>query len=172
MAARSATSATALPLALRAARPDRLALARRVERWITASMCFAHTCGTIDVVILLLWALPAPPGAHLPRDLVPAGVAFALYAPFAMVVGTVLGRRVGPLRREWLLLGTPPTPEERDSVLRASLMCTLTDAALWLGGALLFAATTLPRSPALALHGGLLVLLGGAFSSLWFQRLP
>ena len=141
--------------------PERMALARRLERRISFAMFAAHTIGAIDVAILLFWALPDPNGVEASSVLTENLIACAVYFPLAMALGLFLGHRMSPTRRAWLIEGRRPTAAEREAALRIPTDCTFTDGALWAGGVLVFAAVNLPASADLAFHVGVTVLMGG-----------
>ena len=142
--------------------PERLDLARRLERRISIAMVAAHTIGAIDVAILLFWALPKPEGVDGSSVLTENLIASAVYFPLAMALGMFLGHRLAPTRRQWLLEGRRPTAAERQAALRIPLGCTYTDGLLWLGGVIVFTAVNLPASGDLAFHVGSTVLMAGA----------
>jgi adenylate cyclase len=141
---------------------DRRALLRTVDRRTTVSQWIAHLVGCFDVVVLLFFILPEPPCCpsfddHLGRNL----IGMAVYLPLSMVMGTYFGKRISPTRMAWAVEGRDPTPQERARVLHAPNWCFKSDAALWLGAVVLFAAINAPTSPQLALHVGWTLFLGG-----------
>jgi len=148
---------------VRGAEPARTrrALALRVERRITAGIMAAHLIGVADVLLLLLFVLPMPPGAELRDHLTPNVAVFAVYLPFALAVGYGFGRRVGAVRMGWVLEDRDPDPEEAARVLRIPVRCFKMDAGLWLGAAVLFGIVNLPASPELGAHLAWTVVLGG-----------
>jgi adenylate cyclase len=142
-------------------RPEREALARRVDRRMTVAMMGAHAVGALDVALLLFWALPVPAGVDAGAVLAENLVAFAALAPVAFALCFVLGRRQGARSQRWLLEGRPPSSGERDRALRLPLLCTRTDAMLWAAGVAVFFGVNVGGSLELALHVATTVALGG-----------
>ncbi len=141
--------------------PDRVALARRVNRRLMLAHTAAHGMGALDVAALLVFVLPLPL-EHPPTTLLWAvGIAAAVYLPVSFLVALRLALRVSPARAAWVLEGREPTTEERHAVLAHPMRCVRTDSGFWVGGAALFAAVCLPWSAALALHVASTILLGG-----------
>ena len=141
--------------------PERMALARKLEKRISLAMMLAHTIGALDVALLLFWALPKPTGVEPGTTIAENLVACAVYFPLAMAAGMVLGNRLSPRRRAWLLEGRRPTASERESALRIPIDCTYTDGALWAGAVVVFAAVNLPASADMAFHVAATIFMGG-----------
>jgi adenylate cyclase len=145
---------------------DRAALLRHIDKRATMSQSLAHAVGAFDVFVLLFFVLPAPSCCKdIGASVLPNLITGAIYLPLSMLVGNIVGRRLSPTHMAWAIEGRDPTPSEQARVLHAPNWCFKSDAALWIVAALLFAAVNAPRSPALALHVGWTMLLGGASTS-------
>ncbi|MEA2124993.1 MAG: adenylate cyclase [Solirubrobacteraceae bacterium] len=157
-----ASATTAGVLGRAAVAEDRRALLHRIEKRTALSQNLAHLAGAFDVFVLLFFVLPPPEccsdiSEHAPRNLI-AGL---IYMPLTMVIGTYFGKRLSPTRMAWAREGRDPTPEEQARVLHAPNWCFKLDAALWLGGVIVFAAVNASTSWDLAMHVGWTLFLGG-----------
>ena len=141
--------------------PERRRLACRVEKRITYAMWMAHGLGALDLFALLFWVLPSPDGVKPADHLVPNLVGLAFYFPLATAIGTYVGKRMSPVRADWVLHERTPTADERDAAINMPMHCLRLDAWLWLGGLALFAAINLAASAELALHVATTIFLGG-----------
>ena len=125
---------------------------------VTIAQCASAALGALDIFVLLHWVLPVPGSADLTANL----IAVALYLPLSCLVGIWVGKRLTRDTVAWLESGRPPTEEDRRRVLREPLRCTLVDAALWAGGAVLFFAINAPTSLELGWYVFETILMGGA----------
>ena len=138
-------------------------LTRAVLKRVCLSQTVACTLGSI-VCFLLVWqVLPSPRGMPF-RDatvLVPNAVAFAVFLPLSIVMGTVAGYALARSFRGFLDQGRPATEAERVAILLHPKRTALVTAALWIAAAVLFTAVNARFSGELAFHVGSTVVLGG-----------
>src|SRR4051812_3615976 len=128
-------------------------------------MIVANGTAAVIVFVFGTWVMPAPSVPDVAEaNLINAG-AFLV----CMVAGFPLGYRVGvrqaaPVRR-WLQAERPPTPEERDHVLRIPLETTRLLAILWSAAAAIFFAVNVFIDVGLAFEVAAMILLGGLVTS-------
>jgi adenylate cyclase len=145
-----------------AGRDERRALLRTVEKRVTITQWLAHLVGILDVGLLLFYVLPDPAaGVSFEDHIDPNLIAMAIYLPFAMAAGTIIGKRLNPARQGWLQEGREPTPEERTWTLKAVNYCFKMDAGLWLAGILICTIVNLTIDWHLAAHVAWTGFLGG-----------
>ena len=142
-------------------------LARAVWRRVGIAHVIAHTLGAIDVFLLLWLVLPPPSGVSLyaPTVELANGIAFAVFLPLTLLIGTAWGTRVGRPWRRFLAQGRAATQEERLAALRHPLRSAKIGALLWGVAALLFVAVNARFSFELAYHVGSTIVLGGLTTS-------
>src|SRR5215210_4443172 len=127
-------------------------VARGVLKRLAVAHLVAHTLGAIDVFLLLWLVLPSPRGVNFqePTIVVANVVAFAVFLPLTLVIGTVWGMGYGRPWRRFLNEGRDATEEERVAALRHPLRSAKAGGILWGIAALLFAAVNLRFSGELA----------------------
>jgi adenylate cyclase len=126
------------------------------------ALTMANLIGAIVVFCFASWALPLP-------DIADPGtsrlVNLAIFGA-SLVTGTVIGTVVITRRfsriRDWLAEDREPTPDERDSLLRAPYRVGVVHALLWSSAALIFGIVNfLAFDQELGERVGITVLLGG-----------
>jgi adenylate cyclase len=138
-------------------------LARRALRRVATAHLVANTLGAIDVFLLLWLVLPPPRviGGSLSEVFTVNAVAFAVYLPLTLVLGTVWGYRLARPLQHFLEEGRAPTEEERIATLRHPLRSAAVGATLWLVGAALAVALNVRFSGDLAFHVASTIAMGG-----------
>ncbi len=175
-------SSTAQPVALQGpfGRPEAGTgpqLAKRAIQRVACAQVTANVLGALDVALLLWLVLPTP-HERGPLDseiLVANAVAFAVYLPLSIVVGSIWGNKFDRPLKRWLEEDRPPTERERSYVLHHPTLCLGIDAALWAAAAALFTGINFSYSSDLGWHVGVTILMGGlttcAVSYLLTERL-
>jgi adenylate cyclase len=140
-------------------------LARTIRRRVTAAAVASNGVGGLTSLTFgILSPYPDVPGDRTGLLLLNLA-AFVVAMGAGLVLGNVWGQRAlgAPIER-WLVEDRPPTPEERELVLRQPVLVAGISANLWALAAVLFTAVNATESAALAATAGVVVLLGGATS--------
>jgi adenylate cyclase len=138
---------------------------RRNARRSAAAMLTANGVAAIVVFVYLSWIVPVPSVSNTELvTLVNTGVFLACAA-----VGFPIGARAGLRRaqriRVWLAEDRPPTPSERDEVLRLPWRQARFLARLWALAAVIFFVVNVGFSVGLAFEIAVTILLGGVVTS-------
>ncbi len=146
------------------------------ERRLRRSSKAANVAGGLVVFLLLAFALPLP--RHLEHDWWLLGLNAGLLAASAVVLMPLADRRLHGIwrrRTAWVREGRPPTPQERDLLLRYPLTAHRVIGIDWVLGAVLFGVGNAFASLRLGVEVAITVLLGGvvmvALGYLLFDRL-
>jgi adenylate cyclase len=137
-------------------------LVREIERKLSRTGAIANLCGAIDLFLFTLLLLPADPESidRGKATLINA----AVFVPY-MAVTLVIGRRWSLQHADrvaaWLAHDRPPTPEERDHVLRVGFNSARISGTFWLIAAVLFTALNAVIAPAVAPAVAVVIVLGG-----------
>jgi len=138
-----------------------LAIARRTQLRLTASLILANLVGAAVVFVFLGLVLPAPDVEDQGQVLLVNGVLTAIFVSIGIVGGTIWGlKRLRPLR-EWLREERPATEEERMTVLRAPYRIVGMHAVLWGSGAIAFTILNWSYSAELGQRVAMTLVLGG-----------
>jgi adenylate cyclase len=138
-------------------------LADRILKRVAVAHVVAGAVGTIDIFLLLWLVLPQPDlGGVAPGTvLVTNAIAVAVLLSLGLVLGTVVGYRIGRPFKRFLAEGRPPTEAERIAVLSHPKRGAAIDATGWLLGAVALAVINLRYSGDVAFHVASTVLMGG-----------
>jgi adenylate cyclase len=107
---------------------------------LTTVIVTTNLIGAISVVVIGLFVVPLPPGAHVAHVELVNSIAATIYVVVAVPVGVLVGTRGLYRLRDWLVEERPATPREQRLVLRAPLRLFVVQAILWLGAAAFFGA--------------------------------
>jgi hypothetical protein len=119
---------------------------------VAISQTVSCTLGALVVFALLWLVLPAPRGVALQDAavLLPNAVAFVVFLPLSIAIGTAWGYRLAGSFRPFLLEERPATEAERVATLRHPWRAALVAATLWAAAAVLFVAVNARFSAGLA----------------------
>lgn len=150
-------------------------VARRVQVWVTLSTGLTNLLGAAAVFVLIVWVLPQEPIDDPGRVVLVNAALAAIWAPVAILVGTLWGLRTLRPARRWLVEDRAPTDAEELAVLRGPLRLFRLELSLWLGSAAVFTIGNGFVDPRLIPRVLLVVAFGGltisAISYLTSERL-
>ena len=140
-------------------------LHRRNTRRTVVAMLAANGIAAVVVFVFGTFVMPAPSVPDATRaNLINLAVFFAV-----IIAGFPIGYRSGTRRaarvRRWLVADRPPTPEERDHMLRVPFVQAKFLAILWATAAAIFFVVNVWFSVGLAFEIAAMILLGGVVTS-------
>ncbi len=137
----------------------------RVSAGIGLSVSLTNLVGVVAVFAFAVWVLPSEPLADEDDAIVLNLVLAAIWAPLAVLIGTIWGNRRMRPARAWLLEGRAPTAEEEVAVLRSPIRLFRVQIRLWLLSAVVFATINGLLTPRLITRVGFPIILGGLTTS-------
>ncbi len=136
-------------------------LARRVAVGVSLSTAVTNLAGAAAVFAFITWVLPSDPLDDPGTVALVNTVMACVWAPVAVAIGNVWGRRVLVPARSWLVEGRAPTADEVVAVLRTPLSVFRLQLTLWVASAVIFAFVNGFFDPRLISRVAFTVILGG-----------
>ena len=130
------------------------------KRWIVVEVA-ATVSGTVVLVTFLHAFHAAVYAGHASHDLVSGSLGIVAYLAFAFPLGAMWREHRTRSLWTWLCDERPPTPAERDAIVRAPLRELTVPAVLWAGAAVLFGTLEAVASSRHAIDLVLTIGLGG-----------
>jgi len=137
----------------------------RISAGVALSVAATNLVGVVAVFAFAVWVLPAESIPDEDGAIAVNLVLASIWAPLAVLLGTVWGSRRMRPARAWLLEGRPPTPDEEVAVLRSPIRLFRIQIRLWIVSAVLFAVVNGLITPRLISRVGFPILLGGLTTS-------
>ena len=133
-----------------------------IKRRLGLAGTLANLLGALDLFFFTALLLPgAPSGIDRGQLTIVNAIAFVPWMAFTIVLGQLWGTNRVDDVRPWLEARRPPTPAERDFVLRLPLLQAKVSAKLWAMSAVFFTIVNLVAAPKLAPAVPIMILLGG-----------